>query len=84
MTGILNHHSGVRLDMVLGEICVWVTAEAGRRGVTYDKCAASILHLQAMGACNFIATCSQSQRYEFYRAAFEPLEKFCKRKTPPV
>ena len=32
----------------------------------------------------FMSEANQEQRYDFYRAAFEPLAKFCKRKTPPV
>ena len=81
MSRLPHGHPSVRMDMVLGEVCVFVTAEGRRRGYRYESCAAPILYLQAVSAKTFIATCSMQQRYEFYRSAFEPLEKFVRNKS---
>ena len=84
MSRLPHGHPSVRMDMVLGEVCVFVTAEGRRRGCTYERCAASILYMQAFRAQGFMSEANQAQRYEFYRSAFEPLEKFVKSKTPSV
>lgn len=75
VTGIPDHHQGIRLEMILGEVCVFVAAEGRRGGVAYDRCAAPILYLEVYKAKEFILTANQVQRYEFYRKAFGPMEK---------
>ncbi len=74
--GIPDHHQGIRLEMILGEVCVFVAAEGRRGGVTYDRCAAPVLYMEVYRAKEFILTANQAQRYEFYRKAFRPMERF--------
>ena len=78
--GVAENHAGVRLEMILGEVCAWVSAEGRRGGCTYDRCAASILYMLVYQARAFIVDASIQQRYEFYREAFQPLEKFVRRR----
>lgn len=80
MSRLPHGHPSVRLEMILGEICVWVAAEGRRRGCRFESCAAPILYCQAHGAKEFMVEASQEQRYEFYRNAFEPLAKFVRKR----